>query len=579
MTATQQQRARRQQKVEELCAATLRALTGEADLHYRGRRLHRGARPLPIYAPHLRTDPDEDDFADCRATADGMALRLLHSDAALHRSLCPADPIERLVFELLEQLRVETMVPAEMHGMAANLLNRFQNWSRDFYRSGLTEGQLGMLLYTVAQMCWSRLTARQVLEETEDFIEGTRASLVGQLGTPLAGIRRHRDNQREFARYALDIARVVGDIVRAAKADHDANNPDADKDDDDKEITKGFALLLDFDQEDGGDNIAAAATGDSKAFEDAEQAYHVFTTRFDQEVQAGEMVRKALLREYRERLDKGIAKQGVNVARLARMLGAVLAEPQRDAWLFGEEEGTIDGRRLAQLITSPAERRLFRQDQYKPKADCLVTFLVDCSGSMKTHIEPVAMMIDILIRALEMVGVNSELLGFTTNTWNGGRAYQEWMRGGRPRNPGRLNEVCHTVFKIADRNWRRARTDIAALLKPDLFREGIDGEAVDWACNRMLARSEARRILIVISDGCPADSATGLTNDPFYLDNHLKEVVARREAQGAVEILGLGVGLDLSPFYRRCLATDMTQELDNTLFFEIVQLIGGRRRR
>lgn len=135
------------------------------------------------------------------------------------------------------------------------------------------------------------------------------------------------------------------------------------------------------------------------------------------------------------------------------------------------------------------------------------------------------------------------------------------------------------VFKEGDRNWRRSRVDMTALLKADLFREGIDGEAVDWACNRLVARSEGRRILIVISDGCPADSATGLANDAFYLDNHLKEVVARREQQRAVEILGLGVGLDLSPFYRRCLATDMTQALDNTLFFEIVQLIGGRHRR
>jgi cobaltochelatase CobT len=135
------------------------------------------------------------------------------------------------------------------------------------------------------------------------------------------------------------------------------------------------------------------------------------------------------------------------------------------------------------------------------------------------------------------------------------------------------------VFKEADRSWRRARTDIAALLKADLFREGIDGEAVDWACNRLLARGEARRILIVISDGCPADGATGLANDAFYLDNHLKDVVARREREGGVEILGLGVGLDLSPFYRRCLATDMSEALDNGLFDEIVQLIGGRRRR
>ncbi len=572
---TPQQKAKRQQKIEELCAATLRALTGDAALHYRGRRLYAGARPLAMHAPHLRVDAAEDGFADCRAAADGMALRLLHSDAALHRSLCPADAVERLVFELLEQLRVETLVPPAMPGMAANLQRRFEAWSRAFYRSGLTEGSLGMLLYTVAQMCWSRLTAQRVLEETEDYIEGTRVSLVGELGAPLAGIRRHRGEQRAFARHALEIARVVGERVRAERAAAADEAEAADED-----AARGFALLLDFDQDEGeADGIAAATTGASKVFDEAAQAYRVYTTRFDTEVAAGGLVRKALLREYRERLDRRIAEQGINLARLARLLGAVLAVPQRDGWLFGEEEGQVDGRRLAQLISSPAERRLFRQPRWLPQADCVVSFLVDCSGSMKTHIEPVAVMIDVLIRALEMVGVHTELLGFTTSAWNGGRAWRDWLSRGRPRHPGRLNEVCHMVFKDAERGWRRARADIAALLKADLFREGIDGEAVDWACDRLLARGESRRILVVISDGCPADSATGLANDPFYLDNHLKEVVARREQQGAVEILGLGVGLDLSPFYRRSLATDMTQALDNTLFFDIVQLIGGRHRR
>ncbi|MBD5800973.1 Aerobic cobaltochelatase subunit CobT [Azoarcus sp. Aa7] len=572
---TPQQKAKRQQRVEELCAATLRALTGEATLHYRGRRLYAGERAVPVHAPHLRVDPGEDGFADCRAAADGTALRLLHSDAALHRRLCPADAVERLVFELLEQLRVETLAPADMPGMATNLHRRFENWSRAFYRSGLTEGSVGILLYTVAQMCWSRLTARQVLEETEDYIEGTRVTLVGALGGSLAGIRRHRGDQQAFARHALEIARIVGERVRAERA---ATDEESDQDEEDAKA--GFALLLDFDEgDDTGDGIAAATTGASKVFADAALAYRVYTTRFDTEVAAGTLVRRALLREYRERLDRRIAEQGLNLPRLARQLAAVLTRPARDGWRFGEEEGHIDGRRLAQVISTPAERRVFRQERHVPQADCAVSLLIDCSGSMKTHIEPVAVMLDVLIRALDMIGVATELLGFTTGTWNGGRAWRDWMNRGRPQHPGRLNEICHMVFKDAERNWRRARGDIAALLKADLFREGIDGEGVDWACNRLLARSEARRILIVISDGCPSDSATGLANDPFYLDNHLKDVVARREREGAVEILGLGVGLDLSPFYRRSLATDMTRGLENDLFPNIVQLIGGRHRR
>lgn len=570
-----QQQARRQQRVEELCAATLRALTGRPALHYRGRRLYAGERGVPVHAPHLRVDAGVDAFADCRAAADGIALRLLHSDAALHARLVPADPVERLVFELLEQLRVETLAPATMPGMAHNLHERFVSWSRAFYRSGLTEGSVGILLYTVAQMCWSRLTTRPVLEDTEDYIESTRMGLVSAMGTSLAGIRRHRHDQAAFAPHALAIARIVGERVRAEQA----AAKDGDQADQDEPAKRDFALLLDFDDAGDGDNgIAAATTGTSKVLADAALAYRVYTTRFDTEVAAGKLVRRALLREYRERLDRCVAEQGVNLPRLARQLAAVLTRPTRDGWRFGEEEGHIDGRRLAQVISSPAERRVFRQERHLPQSDCSVGLLLDCSGSMKAHIEPVAVMIDALLRALDMIGVATELLGFTTGAWNGGRAYRDWMSRGRPSHPGRLNEVCHMVFKDAERNWRRARSDIAALFKADLFREGIDGEAVDWACNRLLARPEARRILIVISDGCPSDSATGLANDPFYLDNHLKDVVARRSREGAVEILGLGVGLDLSPFYRRSLAADMTQGLDNALFPEIVQLIGRGRR-
>lgn len=576
MTASVQQRARRQQRIETLCASTLRALTGMGDLHYRGQRLHRGEHGLPGPAPHHRVDPATAPFVDCRAAADGMALRLLHGDAELHRRQRPESPIARLVFELLEQLRVETLVPEQLPGMAANLTHRFERWSRDFHRAGHTEGAIGMLLYTVTQMCWSRLNARPVLEETEDFIESTRASLVNELGAALAGIRRHRRDQRAFIPHALEIARRVERRVEFERA----ARPEGEDDETEERTRRHFALLLDVDREgDEDDGLAPANSGASKAFEEGARGYRVYTARHDRELAAGRLVRRELLDEYRQRLDRGIAEQGINLPRLARQLRAALARPQHDGWRFGEEEGRIDGRRLAQLVSSPGERRLFRRERHRPTADCVVGILIDCSGSMRHCIEPVAMLADCLIRALEMIGARGELLGFTTNAWNGGRPYQEWLRRGRPRHPGRLNEVCHLVFKEADRGWRRGRRDIAALLKGDLFREGIDGEAVEWACQRLLARGEARRILIVVSDGCPADSATGLANDAYYLDNHLKEVVARHDRQGGVEILGLGVGLDLSPFYRRCLATDMSQALDGRLFDEIVRLIDGRQRR
>lgn len=559
---------RQAQQVEELCAATLRAMTGDGELHYAGHRLQRGLRVVPVHAPHLQTSAASDDFAACRATADGMALRLLHSDPDLHRRHCPSDPVERLVFELLEQLRVETLVPDAMPGMVGNLRQRFEEWSRAFHASGLTDSSLGILLYTVTQICWSRLHALPVLEE--DLIETTRAGLAAVIGIPLSGLRRTRHDQAAFAVHALAIARIVGERVQAEIEDSRIESESAQD-----AAQRGFALLLDFDREET-EAFAAPSSGASKSVQESESGYRVFTTRFDVEVNAASLVRKALLNEYRQRLDARVARQGINLARLARVFAAVLTTPERDGWRFDEEDGRIDGRRLAQLVSSPAERRLFRQEHLRPRATSAVGILIDCSGSMTGLAETLATMVDILVRALDMAGVDSEVLGFTTGAWNGGRAAKAWQAAGRPPQPGRLNEVCHLVFKTAERNWRRSRPGLAALLKADLFREGIDGEAVDWACDRLLARTAERRILLVVSDGCPMDSATSLANDACYLDHHLQDVVARRERQGSVEILGLGVGLDLSPFYRRSLSADFAQGLDNRWFFDIAGLLRGR---
>ncbi|SEF02401.1 cobaltochelatase CobT [Burkholderia sp. WP9] len=574
MSAAERQATRRAEQRQNLCAAAVRALTGDAALHYRAGRLYRGLRALPLHAPHLRTDPRVDDLLSLRGAADGAALRLTHSDATLHASLCPVEPVERLMFELFEQLRCEALAPAGMPGLARNLRHRFETWSRAFYRTGLADGHLGILLYTVAQIVWSRLSGWPVLEETEGLIEATRAAITPTLGVPLAALRRYRTEQGTFAIHALALARLVSQMMREARAQ--SLEEDEQAPEDDEAVRAMFALWFDTDEGEQVD-MGLAATGDSRVLRDAGQRYLAYTTRYDRELMPGSRIRRELLAEYRDQLDKRIAAQRINVPRLAYALKAALAVPQRDGWSFGEEHGRIDGRRLAQLVCSPAERRLFVLERHKPLADCVVSFLIDCSGSMRTYIEPVAMLVDVLTRALDQAGVASEVLGFSTGAWNGGRARLDWLAGGRPHHPGRLNEVAHLVFKDAATSWRRARADIAALFKADLFREGVDGEAVDWACTRLRARAEARRILVVISDGSPMDTATAQVNDTYYLDNHLKQVVARNEAARDVELLGLGVGLDLSPYYRRCLAVDLSAPPDMSLFAELVGWIGARR--
>lgn len=566
---------RQQQRIDELCAASMRALSGQAGLHFRGRRLYRDQQALPPFAPHLSPVPEVDDFASFRGAADAMALRLRCADAALHQRLRPTEQLPRMLFEMLEQFRVEALAPHDMPGVVHNLRHRFEAWSMAFYDSGLTETSKGMLLYTVAQITRSRVTAQPVVEATEDIIEATRMSIVRRLGHGLAGLRRQRHDQASYAEHALSIAQLVAGML----ADYDLEDEADDRDNKPEAKTLGFNLWMDFDGEEGDVQFTTASNGNSRTLAESGDSYRVFTTAFDTEIQAASLVRAEALREYRERLDRRIAEQGLSVARLARALNAVLATPQRDGWLHGQEEGYIDGRQLSQLITSPAERRLFRLEQQVPVADCAVSFLIDCSGSMREHIESVAVLVDVMARALDQIGVATEVLGFSTNTWNGGRARKAWLRAGRPAHPGRLNEVAHLVFKDSDTSWRRARPAIGAMLKSDLFREGVDGEAVTWAAQRMVQRHEGRRLLLVVSDGSPTDGATSLANDTHYLDHHLCHVVATQQAQSEVEIYGIGVGLDLSPYYRHNRALDLSHSVTQAVLHEVVAMLAAGSRR
>ncbi|MEV0601615.1 cobalt chelatase [Streptomyces sp. NPDC050315] len=559
---------RRRQQAEELCAAAVRALSADPQVHYRGGRPWRGPRPVPVHAPHARLSPDDPDFASLRGAADGLALRLRGSDPRLHAEVCPTDdPAARLVFELLEQFRTEAMAPAPLTGVRTNLRHRFVRWSRACEESGLTETARGLLLFTVAQVARSRITGEPVPAHAEDPIEATRAALAPLTGHDLAALRRYRADQHAFAPPALSLARTVAELL--ATADGPGTEDDAEDPPEDDDLSP-FTALLALDSE-SVEETATAASGRSRVLADDPGGYRVFTTAYDREGPAAARVRAELLHEYRDRLDRRIAAQGVNVPRLARALQLLLATRAPDGWDGGQEAGHIDGGRLTRLITSPTERRLFRTERTAPVADALVTFLIDCSGSMKAHAESVAMLVDVFARALDQAGAACEILGFTTGAWNGGRARRDWLRAGRPPHPGRLNERSHLVFKDAATPWRRARRDIAALLKPDLFREGLDGEAVEWALARAADRPEGRRVLLVVSDGSPMDTATNLANDRHYLDHHLRDVVARHGA--GTEIYGVGVGLDLSPYYRRSRVLDLADDTGNGIFREVLALL------
>ena len=574
--------ARHQQALEELSAASIRAVSGRRELHLRAGRLHDGRRLLPRWAAHLHSARDGSaNQAQLRGAADGLAMRLLRSDTALHRRLSPKDSVQRLLFDLLEQFRVEALPPAGMPGLARNLHERFDAWSLAAHHGGLTNSARGLLLYTVAQVCRARVTGDPVADSTEDLMESTRFALASVIGRALGALRRNRHDQAVYAVHALAIADGVAQMLAASTGDGIAEDA-ASADDIDDPVNAAFGLLLDRDERrlDGDDNPIGMASGAGRLIGASAPPYRVYTRAYDRCVDAASLARPAQLAEYRAELDANVAATGLNLARLARELHALLAEPVSDGWDSPQAQGRIDGRRLSQLVANPAAREIFRTERLALQPDAVVGLLLDCSGSMRQHTARLAVLVDVLLRALDMAGIASELLGYSTHTWNGGRARRDWLRAGSPYQPGRLNEALHIVFKPADASWRQSRRDVAALLKSELYREGIDGEAVDWACSRLQAAPAKRRLLIVVSDGCPMDSASHAANHASLLDQHLRDVLSRRDAESrqrdGVRVFGLGVALDLSPYYRHSRVLDLEPPLRHGALRELLGLLAVR---
>jgi cobaltochelatase CobT len=591
-----QAQVRRQQRLDALCAATLRALSARPDVQRRASHWFADTQQLPSFAPHLHpqiklpsalrgpvptAEPEASEHAakdqltehlalrDQRGAADGTALRLRFSNAQLHRQLRPALPMARRVFDVLEQYRVESLVPETWPGVRRNVHARFSAWSQAFVTARLHESAQGLLLLTVAQVGRARVTGEPMDEALQDMLEATRFGLAPHIGHALAALRRSRHDQQAYAEHALAIAAVVEALAERAKtqaADDEKDLPEQDSEDD-----AWLQIWVDF--EAGEEQGFASALEARESVQSVGADYRVFSTRYDRQVQAAALARPAQLQELRAYLDRGVQDSGINVGQLARRLQALLARPQTDGFDSGQDTGTIDGRRLAQLVAKPTEHRIFRLAHQAPHTDVALTLLLDCSGSMKQHMDKLAPLLDILTRALEMAGVATEMLGYTTGAWNGGRVMRDWRRAGKPSQPGRLNELCHIVFKDSDTPWRRSKQSIAALLKADLFRECVDGEALRWAATRLQAQEAERRILLVFSDGSPMDGATVMANSSHYLDVDLQHCAGQIERAGQIALCGVGLGLDLSAFFTCNRVLDLHQQSVSQALGDILGLL------
>ena len=606
---------------------TIRAIAGESELEvvFSGDRPGLSGTTARLPEPSRKLSAAE--VAVTRGLGDSMALKLACHDPKLHARRAPSGPEARAIFEAVEQARCDAVGALRMEGVAGNIAAMLDDRYRKSNASEVASREDAPLQDAIALLVRERLTGAPPPPNAAKLVDMWRGWVEEKAATDLDHLVTRVEDQEAFAKQihqllvSLDMADEIGD------QDHD-DQPEENEDDGNNEEAESGAedenqagdqdaapqdMEMSGEEQEAGEQEAADADADQLAEDQMADAseeagetqrqdhpfsnrppisdYKVFSSQFDETITAEDLCDTAELDRLRGFLDKQLTNLQGAVARLANRLQRKLMAQQNRSWDFDLEEGILDTARLTRAITDPMSPLAFKQERDTNFRDTVVTLLIDNSGSMRGRpITVAATCADILARTLERCGVKVEILGFTTKAWKGGQSREAWLGAGKPASPGRLNDLRHIIYKSADAPWRRARRNLGLMMREGLLKENIDGEALTWAHERLLFRQEQRRILMMISDGAPVDDCTLSVNPGNYLERHLRHVIEEIENRSPVELIAIGIGHDVTRYYRRAvtivdaeeLAGAMTDQLADLFDDEALQAFnarGSRKRR
>ncbi|PZO56131.1 MAG: cobaltochelatase subunit CobT [Alphaproteobacteria bacterium] len=589
-------------------AQTTRALAGaeeELEVTYgaEGPRLSPGKIVLP-HPPRVISEPDAQRI---RGQADALALKLAHHDDREHARLRPSGAEGRAVFDAVEEMRVQALGANAMKGVAGNLTAALTDSLERRGASRMKDRTNAPLADALALMVRERLTGLKPPENSRELVEAWRGDVERDAGAALNRLHEVADDQRAFA---LEFRHVLNDLgIGDEIGPDDRQDPDddassdqpppqsdnAEGEDEQEQDAPADVEMLDSDIDMDTDRTVSIETEDESDDQDESQEdepgekpirpksrdnaedpsanYKVFTKAHDETISAEDLCDGEELARLRTYLDQQLKPLQSVVGRLANRLQRRLMAKQNRTWSFDLEEGVLDTARLTRIITDPMSALSFKQEDDMPFKDTVVSLLLDNSGSMRGRpIMVAALCADILARTLERCGVKVEILGFTTRAWKGGTSKEDWLKAGRPPQPGRLNDLRHVVYKNADSPWRRARRNLGLMMREGLLKENIDGEALMWAHDRLIGRPEQRRILMVISDGAPVDDSTLSANPGNYLERHLRTVINWIEQRSPVELIAIGIGHDVTRYYRRAVTITDAEQLGGVMIEKLAEL-------
>ena len=589
----------------------VRAISGEREAEVVFSRDRPGMSGNQIRLPEFSKRPTPEELAVVRGLGDSMALRMACHNPVTHAHMSPGGTEAQSIFDAVEQARIDSIGAKRMPGMAKNLAAMHAEKYEKANFAAIDRKEDAPVAEAVAMLVREKLTgekppesAGQVLDFWRDFIEDKAAVDLDRLESSI-------DDQDAFARVirsmlsAMEMADdYAGDDLEnddeeenlsdeeqprserendeqvQEEAGEDAAGAD-DSDSADEEMDQGEmdgAEVADTDLDDEADpdsEVAGETKRPNTAFDDFNEKidYRVFSTEFDEEITAEELCDQEELQRLRAHLDKQLAHLQGAVGRLANRMQRRLMAKQNRSWDFDLEEGYLDTARLVRMVIDPMQPLSFKMERDTQFRDTVVSLLIDNSGSMRGRpITVAATCGDILARTLERCGVKVEILGFTTKAWKGGQSREKWLEAGKPAAPGRLNDLRHIIYKSADSPWRRSRANLGLMMREGLLKENIDGEALIWAHDRLMARPEQRRILMMISDGAPVDDSTLSVNPGNFLEKHLRAVIEHIETRSPVELLAIGIGHDVTRYYRRAVTIVDADELAGAMTDQLAAL-------
>ena len=597
-------------------SVTLRTIAGQKDLEITYSAAESLAGRSPGFSPRLpvpghNMPPEEKRLL--RGCADAQAVYLAHHNEKLHRALAPRSAQSLEAFEALEQARCEALGALEMSGVGANLHAVLDEKCKRAGFENITnkdQVNLGDALHVISRIA---LTGEDVPDSAAKLLELWEPTLQTHLKDfSFTDLKNTLHDQEDFARHAKQMIKALDMPIKEdahsdfeedesqedAQDDNDAQEQQAQDDEsgaDNGEQDAGGAQAgmddthegeetQDLDgasddmdgeaenpQDQNGDQSGEPQFQNRKDFSEGPHGrYMIFTTQFDEEIDAAELAENAELTRLRAMLDQQLNAYQAITTKLANRLQRKVMAQQRRSWEFGLDEGILDPTRLAQIVANPTVPLSYKAEKETEFRDTVVTLLIDNSGSMRGRpIALAAMSADIIAQTLERCGVKVEILGFTTRAWKGGKSRELWMNQGRPPEPGRLNDIRHIIYKSADAPMRRTRKNMGLMLKEGILKENIDGEALAWAHNRMVKRGEARKIIMVISDGAPVDDSTLSVNPSNMLEADLRNVIQWIEDKRQVELTAIGIGHDVTRYYKRAMCIADADQLAKALIDQL----------